>query len=457
MLMRDLLLYDQAMYNSLHGRFLETSGKFPEGGSLFAERFYLIMILVLPIYAIFPTTYTLFFLQALAGGAGAIVVFLLAKHYLRREMAATCFALAYLLHPSLGGANLNLFYYGFHPDAFFPPLVLYSLYSLQKGKPYLSAFFWVLALAVDECKYSILLAAFGLYLLIVERRIKFGATMTTISILWFFIGTQVIVPHFLGGKTSWFFLSQDQLLGLLNLGLGNLALTLFKYVLFLIAPLLLLPLADLPSLSVIMPILLVYLAALSWPYDYPMVPNSWHVNAVLPIIFLSAILGMRNLLNLIKEPLKRSRAIIVGPLLVLLVTAFSIYWFGPLPFSRGIHPLRYAVDENIAQSVQEVRALISHEASLAASRYIGSNFTQQRILLPLARLPRDAFEGVVDPAMWKRADYILVDINPHFKGNRLWQDKASEQLLYFLQRSEDYEALYSKNDIWLFKKIAPTF
>ena len=242
-----------------------------------------------------------------------------------------------------------------------------------------------------------------------------------------------------------------------------------RYILFLIGPLLFLPLADLPSLSPITPTLLVHLVVFASRYPPSMNPNSWHVNAVLPIVFLSAVLGMRNLLNLIKEPLKQSRLITVGPLLLLVATAFSAYWFGPLPFSRGIHPLRYAVDEDIAQSVKEVRSLIPHEASLAAARYVGSNFTQQRTLLRLATKRYEARFKTVDLAMWKRADYILLDTNPHLRGSRLWWDGGSEdlrrghlwrgggsqQLLYRLERSEDYELLYSKNNIWLFKKIAP--
>lgn len=450
---RDLGLFDQAMYNSLHGRFLEVSLRFPEGGSLFAEHLYLIMILILPIYALFPTPYTLFFLQALAGGAGAFVIFLLAKDHLRSELAATCFALAYLLHPSLESANLNLFRWGFHPDNFFSPLLLCALYSFQKDKRYLAASFWVLALAVDE-KYAILLIALGLYLLIVKREIRFGAIMTFLSIFWFITATQIVVPHFLGAKRPWY-LSTIGEISKSESGLGALALALVRYLLFVIGPLLLLPFADLPSLSVIVPTLLTYLVALASHCAAPMIPNSWHVNAVLPIVFLSAILGMQRLVRLAREPLGRDILITVGPLLVLIAVAFSAYWLGPLPLSRDLHPLRYAVDEEIAQSVKEVRSLIPHEASLAASRYIGSNFTQQRTILRLRT--RSSRFATVDLAMWRRADYILIDINPHLRKNLLWRDRFGKELLHFLQRSEDYKLLYSKNKIWLFKKIAPTF
>jgi hypothetical protein len=140
--------------------------------------------------------------------------------------------------------------------------------------------------------------------------------------------------------------------------------------------------------------------------------------------------------------------------LVLLTTAFFTYWLGPLPFARTTHPLQYAVDEEVAQSVKEVRALIPQEASLSASWFIGSNFTQQRTILLLQT--KGWRQGTVDPAMWKRADYVLVDINPHLRNNRLWRDKFDRRLLNLLQRSEEYEVLYSKNNIWLFKKIAPT-
>jgi uncharacterized membrane protein len=413
------------------------------------------MLLVLPIYALFPSPYTLFFLQALAGGAGAIVIFLLAKHLLRSELAATSLSLAYLLHPSLQRANLNLFQLGFHPDNFFPPLLLYSLYSLEKGRRYLATFFWLLALAVDE-RWAILLATLGLYLLLVKRERRFGTIMTALSILWFIAATKVIMPHFLRGQAPYYLLSFDQLLELRNLGLGNLASALIRYLLFLIGPLLLLPLADLPSLFIIMPMLLTFLAALSIQYHFPMNPASWHVNALLPIAFLSAILGMRRVMNLVKQPLKQHRLITLGPILVLLTTAFSTYWLGSLPFSRSIHPLRYAVDEEVAQSVKEVRALVPHEASLAASRYIGSNFTQQQTILLLLLRTRSSRQGTVARVMWRRAEYILIDINQHLRRGRLRTDRFDKGLLDLLLESEEYEVLYSDNNIWLFKKIAPT-
>lgn len=211
----DLALFDQSMYNSLQGRFLETTLRYPEGGSLFAEHFYLIMVVVLPLYALFRHTYLLFFLQALAGGAGAILIFFLAKDILGSEFAATCLAISYLLHPSVQGATLNLLAYGFHPDNFFPPLFLSGFYFLRARKWGWCAFFLLLALAVQET-YALLLMALGLYLYIREHERRVGTIIVLVSTVWFVVATWVIVPYFLRGTAPWYFAAIDRMGDLLR-------------------------------------------------------------------------------------------------------------------------------------------------------------------------------------------------------------------------------------------------
>jgi len=77
---RDLVLFDQALYNTLRGDFFQKTYQWESddifalppdssqqnalrANSLFSEHLYFIMMIVLPIYALFPGAYTLFFLQ----------------------------------------------------------------------------------------------------------------------------------------------------------------------------------------------------------------------------------------------------------------------------------------------------------------------------------------------------------------------------------------------------------
>lgn len=450
MQVKDLGLYDQALYNSLHGRFLETSLLNPQGGSLFAAHFVPIMLLVLPIYALFPNTYVLFFLQALAAGFGAFAVFLLAREILKDELAATCLGLAYLLHPSLQGATLNLFDLGFHPGNFSPPLFLFTFYFLLKERyRYLTCFF-LLALMVQET-YAVSLAALSLYIFLTDaRKRRVGAAMLCVSSLWFLIATQVVIPHF---RT----LSPPQYLGpmepvgaellpaLLNSFRQPLSLYLEMlrharyYLFYLLVPLSFLPLAHIPSLLALLPYLLVNLTALTANYPYPLLPNSWHVAPIIPFVFISAVLGGERVSRWAKGVRFAGRLLRAWPLLVLAVSAFACYWFGPLPFSRSVPPDRYAVDGVIAQSVTEVKALVPPEASLAAARCIGSHFTQRRTIHLL--------RGNWVP------DYALLDLNQ--EPCHLWSDYESRKLLPILGESPRWELIYAKNNIFLFRHRPP--
>ena len=91
----DLGYFDQSMYNTLHGRALQVSFDIPSpyrdlqssnSPHLFAQHpFVLMLLLVFPVYALVPHTYTLFFIQSFAAAIGALAVYLLAKDLLDDE------------------------------------------------------------------------------------------------------------------------------------------------------------------------------------------------------------------------------------------------------------------------------------------------------------------------------------------------------------------------------------
>ena len=454
MRIEDLGHYDQPLYNSLHGRFLETSLMNPQGGSLFAFHFVPIMLFVLPIYALFAHTYVLFFLQALAAGLGALAVFSLARERMKDELAATCLALAYLLHPSLQGATLNLFHLGFHPGHFFPPLLLFAFHFLLKERYRCFTWFFLLALMVQET-YAVSLAALGLYTLLTDaRRRRVGATILCVSFLWFLIANQVVIPYFRAlsppqppeqlGPTQP--VGAELLPALFDLFRQPLSLYLemlrhARHCLFyLLVPLAFLPLAHIPSLLTILPYLFVNLMALTADYSLPLLPNSWHVTPIIPFVFISAVLGAERLSRWAKGVHLKGRLLRTWPLLVLAVSVLACYWYGPLPFSRTVHPDRYVVDESAAKGVAEVKTLIPPEASLAAEKGIGSNFTQRRILLMLRR------------DSWKGADYVLLNFNPRYGGTI---SPRNRELLPILEKSPCYELIYAENNILLFRQRLP--
>ena len=440
----DLGVFDQAMYNSLHGRFLNTSTCCWEEllspshtgeGSLLSEHLYLIMPILLPLYALFPHPYTLFFLQALATGVGALAVFLIAKDRLRSELAAVCFCLSYLLYPALQGAALNRFTFGFHPDNFFSPLFLFGFYFLQKKK---YGLFWLLnllALTIAEY-YALPLAALGLFLALTNReKRKIGIVLLFTCSLWFAIATCLILPYFQQGGSPHIAALKgfSTLLKKPHLGL-KLIVPLGNYLLYLLTPVAFLPLAAFSTFALAIPNVLVNLLALSYGDSLPTDPNSWHAAPIIPIIFISAVWGLDNIVNRVKKP-RQARLLRVLPVVVVAIALSSSYWLGPLPFSRSVGIIQYKVNKAKAETVEEVKTLIPRDAALAAEFFIGSNFTQRRTLYWF-------------PHHWPEADYVLADSNP-----RHWWPAEAANALVELEHSPHHVLLYSKNDILLFGKV----
>jgi uncharacterized membrane protein len=440
----DLGLFDQAMYNSLHGRFLSTSiycwgellmPSHTGGGMLFSEHLYLIMPILLPLYALFPHAYTLFFLQAFATGLGALAVFLIAKGKLRSELAAVGFCLSYLLYPALQGAALNRFMFGFHPDNFFPPLFLFSFYFLQKKR---YGLFWLLnllALTIAEY-YALPRAALGLFMALTDsEKRKIGIVLLFVCSLWFAIATWLIVPHFRGGSVRHSSALEEisTLLWRPHPGLKLVA-PLGNYLLYLLAPVALLPLAAFSTLAIAIPNVFVNLIALSRGDSLPTAPNSWQAAPIIPIVFISAVWGLGNVVNQVKRPWQ-VKLLRVLPVIVVAIALFSNYWLGPLPFSRSVGIIQYEVNKAKAESVEEVKTLIPRDAALAAEFFIGSNFTQQQTLYWF-------------PHHWPEADYVLVDSSPWH-----WWPTEAANTLVDLERSPNHVLLYSQNDIQLFGKV----
>jgi uncharacterized membrane protein len=428
------------MYKTLRGEFFKVTFHFRGvrgERSLYADHLFLITLLVLPFYALFPHVYTLFLVQAFVAALGAFAIFLLARHHLQNELLATCFSLAYLLYPPLQGATLCLYTYGFHTENFFPAPCLFALYFLGRRRYRLFALFLFLALMVIE-NYAVLLAPVAVYVILFDRRNRAaGVFMLCVSVLWFVVATQWVIPYFGQGEMPFYFSAITPLKEALTkpwLYL-RLAAPVGEYALSLLAPVLFLPLLDLPLLATAIPSLGVNLAALLAGYQTPMNPNSWHVNPLIPIVFLSAISGIRNLLWRIKDRSWRQPAVRYGALALLGAALFSAYWSGPLPFSRSVKPERYQVIESKVQALREIKALIPEEASLSAAEFLGAHFTRRQQIY-------------VFPTNSGKADFVLVDSAP-----RYWLRPEEPATLARLQESPNHELIYSKNNILLFRKL----
>ena len=108
------------------------------------------------------------------------------------------FAVIYLLFPSIQYATL----FDFHAETLVAPLLLYTLYFFQRRHWLWFALFLMLSLMGKE-PVSLVVAAWGLVLILWERRWRMGASLMGLGVIWFAVSLWVVIPHFTGGEV-WF-------------------------------------------------------------------------------------------------------------------------------------------------------------------------------------------------------------------------------------------------------------
>jgi len=155
----DLGIYDNVFFQSSHGRPLGCS--FLRGGTHATAHFDPILVILSPLYRLWPRAEFLLTLQAVWCGAGVIAAYLIGRHQLNSRLWGLVWAVVYAVHPALHGANL----YEFHSlTLLFTPL-LFALYFLLSGK--LRLYFVMLAvLLIVREDVSLVLCFVGLYALI---------------------------------------------------------------------------------------------------------------------------------------------------------------------------------------------------------------------------------------------------------------------------------------------------
>lgn len=160
----DLGTFDQILHDSVfEGRpFYYTLDLFMNpSGHYFSIHFSPILLLLLPIYRLFPVPQLLLVVKSLAVGAAAYPLYLITKKLTGSPRAGVLLGLAYLLSPCIQGAN----WFDFQPQSFLPLFVFSAYYFLESGSIRLYLLTIVLTLIVEEHSSVIVLVMLGVFLL----------------------------------------------------------------------------------------------------------------------------------------------------------------------------------------------------------------------------------------------------------------------------------------------------
>lgn len=193
----DLGILDQAIWTMTQGQLFhqticntlgDTNCYSPEGIFRFAIHFEPILFLVSLLYLVVPNPKTLLVLQTLVVAAGAFPAFWLARLRLRNEWAAVAIAVLYLLYP----AQQNAVIFDFHAVTFTASLLLFTLYFMYTRRTVWLFVFAILAMACKE-EIPAIVALFGLWSIIFQRRWRSGLALVVLSLAW--IGLAFLMFH----------------------------------------------------------------------------------------------------------------------------------------------------------------------------------------------------------------------------------------------------------------------
>lgn len=257
----DLAIFDNMMWNALHGRPFRSSIMYGDGpGISIAGHAEYAMVFFAPFYAMAPGSESLIWLQAICMGLGAVTLYLFASTRISRGLSVGV-AVAYLFYAPMHGSQS----YDFHWLTIVTPFLFLLMYGLAKNRRLIIIPTTVLLWLLRE-DIAVGLVILGAFLALTGAQVRAGLLLSVSSALWFGINKFIIMPAF----GTWFFADLYSELGTPSeKGYGSVVKTLLtnpifvfqklltapklEYMLHILAPLALLPVRRLTLAALLIP------------------------------------------------------------------------------------------------------------------------------------------------------------------------------------------------------------
>ncbi|MGQ9549530.1 MAG: DUF2079 domain-containing protein [Roseiflexus sp.] len=196
----DQIDYQQAIWNTTQGRFLEIS-HYRHTDHLWGMDFIPAILLIVPFYALFPSALTLNFFQALFMALGALPVYGIARdRFGGSRLAGLGWAGVYLLYPSLWFVTMSA---PWQPRTLAIPALLGAFFFLQRAADGRAntrdwgAYLGLLALALTtRTDVSLVVTMSGCLAALWRVGWRWALPPVLIGMAWFYLSTSVIVPSF---------------------------------------------------------------------------------------------------------------------------------------------------------------------------------------------------------------------------------------------------------------------
>ncbi|MDP8248636.1 MAG: DUF2079 domain-containing protein [Candidatus Tritonobacter lacicola] len=460
----DLALLNQATWNTARGNLVSHS---PGEATIFnGGHVFLVLFIIVPLYAFFSSPMTLLFLQSMALALGAWPVYLMARDLLKPS-GGLIFAFCYLIYPALNYVSL----FEFHPVAFSTPLLLFMFLFYIRRKWGLFLLFMVLSLSCRE-DVAIPVIAVGIFCLIQACckprglravQLKWGLVPLLSGIIWFIVCIKFIQPRFslpqimtaTGGSVmlgfySWLGNSPGEICHTLVFHPGKV----LRGVL--IAPKLVyfkdlfLPLAFVSIFSpsgLLMALISLSEGLLSQRFTHYSIRYQY-TSIITPFVFISAVYGVRNILRW--KPMEGKEKYIFA--VILLFSILSAMTLGPLlKLPEGLKLWRVTYEDKI-------RARLVDGIPPRAPVIATFEFTPKLSMRPrlfyfyhVYAVSRHPDFGVNVSAAQEASRYALIDFNDPLTFYDFYTPGGDRDVYAFLSGG-GWELVETINSMALFKK-----
>ena len=453
----------------------------------------LLMIVLAPFYWLAPHPMTLLVIQTLASAAGAYAVYLFARRVLKNGFVAVCFAAVFLLYPSLGYANA----YEFHPEVLTTATLLFAFYFLWTKRLGWMIVFAVLSLLGKE-NVPLVIIMMGLYAFLLKRRRRwvYAVTLIGLGAVHLFVSFGLVMPAANRGEVglesiySEWGPSTGQAVVAMAKDPVRVVRTLFTtpdnpqdtqlkqfYYLQVLLPVMLLSLLSPLTLAIALPSIAQHLLS-SRMSDHTIVYH--YMIQITPIVMLSAVLGLRNVLRwmmrgipggLTEEVMNtRTPPRTLGYILSVFAVLFAVMsnvLFGPLtglgilqprPASQANLPSAY--DRAVVPYMAEMVSRVPEDAGVAAGFRCLQRLAYRRNIHSLHHIfkgsytlsdkpypiPEDIDAVVVDTSNWMYCSFFRVDggkrLRKFFDRNRLVPVMSAGDAVLLLRDAKESIKLY---------------
>lgn len=440
----------QTVWNSSRGNiFMFTNPDSTAEVSRLAFHADFMLILLAPLYWIWPDPRMILLIQTVVVAAGAYFVYLITKKVLNHKVLGVVLAFAYLINPSVQRVNI----YDFHAPALATTLLLGTFYFYLK-KQYI--WFVIFAVLAAFCKEQIwaIISVFGIFLMVHHKQWIFGSLVFFVSAGLFYFLVSYAIPqshgssaHFALDYYSEFGSSPAEVIKTVVLSPDKVV-ALFmeeehiKYLKQIFSPL--------GYLSYLAPWMLIFAGP---DLMINLMSNNSQLHqiyyqytaAITPFVFIAAIYGiwvLRRFLifsfTFLKKDVRYMNLLNTALVLYILYHSFNTaYIFGPLPGSKEPNLDMFTKHEKNKELIDKTLAAIPQDAKVAASNNIGAHLSNRRDIYVL-------------PMGVDQADVVVFLLTKSERGPSFAKE---QEILVQLSQDPRYRVVVQKDEFTVFQKL----